>query len=52
LRIYLELYRIRTKYEDYSNVKLYPFEIDIIAKLVGSILLPFVFIVIQYYWFS
>ncbi|MFB6188238.1 MAG: hypothetical protein ABEI86_15425 [Halobacteriaceae archaeon] len=43
----LELQRLRNEYEDYQNVRLYPFQLDILIKLVSSILLPIFFILID-----
>lgn len=43
----LELQRLRNEYEDYRSVRLYPFQIDILLKLVSSILLPLIFMVID-----
>lgn len=45
----LELQRIRNEYQDLQNVRLYPFKIDILVRLVSSILLPLVFLVIEVY---
>lgn len=45
----LELQRIRTEYDDYKNVRLYPFQVDILIKLFSSILLPIVFVFIDHY---
>jgi hypothetical protein len=45
----LELQRIKREYEDYRNVRLYPFQIDILIKLVSSVLLPLAFVVIDHY---
>lgn len=47
----LELQRIRKEYQDYNNVRLYPFQIDIIIKLISSVLLPIVFLTIDQYVF-
>jgi hypothetical protein len=49
---YFELNRIRSLYEDYRDLKLFPFKTEIIAQLVSSVLLPFVFILVKYYWFK
>ena len=48
--IYLHLSYLREEYLAYKNVKLYPFEIEIFAKLISSVVLPFVFLLIQNYW--
>lgn len=44
-----ELKRIREEHSDYKNMHLYPFEIKILLKLGGSVLLPFVFPLLQNY---
>lgn len=43
----LELQRIRQDYEDYKNVNLYPFKIDIMFRLFSSVLLPVLFLVVD-----
>jgi MFS family permease len=43
-----KLDRIRTEYEDYDNVRLYPMEISIITRLVGSVVLPFASVGMEY----
>ena len=45
----LELERTRSKYEDYKTVRLYPLQIDILIKLIASILLPIVMIFFEIY---
>lgn len=45
----LEIQRIRTEYDDYKNVRLYPFQVDILIKLFSSILLPILFVFIDHY---
>lgn len=47
---YLELYRLRNEYQDYKNVKLYPFEFETFLKLVTSVMLPFMIWVIETYF--
>ena len=49
---YFNLYRINTEYEHYKNVHLYPFESKIFLKLISSIVLPFVFLVIDKVFFN
>ena len=44
-----ELEALRNEYADYREVRLYPFEINIIVKLISSILLPIGLAVIQLY---
>lgn len=36
----LEIQRLRNEYEEYRNVRLYPMSVDVLSRLVGSILLP------------
>ncbi|AZH25175.1 hypothetical protein [Haloplanus aerogenes] len=43
----MELQRIRSTYEDYDNVQLYPMQIDILLRLAGSVLLPLVFLFLE-----
>lgn len=45
----LELQRLRTKYDDYNDVRLYPLQVDIILQLAGSILLPLFFLFVETY---
>lgn len=45
----LEMQRLRSKYDDYKNVRLYPLQIDIILRLAGSIILPLLFVFIEAY---
>lgn len=45
----LKLQRLRNEYEDYRQVSLYPMKTDIIVRLVGSVLLPLVFLVLDMY---
>lgn len=42
-----KLRRVRREYEDYRTVRLYPFEPTVVARLVGSVLLPLAFLVID-----
>lgn len=44
---YLKLSRIRSEYLDYQNVKLYPFEVGILVKLITSVVLPLLFLLIK-----
>lgn len=39
--------RIRNEYEDYKQVRLYPLEVQILARLVGSVLLPLAFLLLE-----
>lgn len=40
----LEMQRLRSKYDDYREVSLYPLQIDILLQLAGSIILPLLFV--------
>lgn len=42
-----KLRRIRQEYRDYQTVRLYPFQPAIVARLVGSVLLPLAFVVVD-----
>ncbi len=46
---YYQLELLRNEYYDYQNVKLYPFEIKIITKLISSVLLPLLVWLVQSY---
>lgn len=41
--------RLREKYANYESVKLYPISIGVISRFAGSILLPLVFIILEFY---
>lgn len=43
-----KLDRIRQEYEDYESVRLYPMEITILVRLVGSVILPIVSVGFEY----
>lgn len=45
----LELQRIRNEFENYNSVSLYPLQFNIITRLIGSIILPILFMVIEIY---
>jgi len=45
----LELQRIRKRYEDYRQVRLYPINIGILVRFAGSILLPLGFLMLDIY---
>lgn len=45
----LELQRLRTEYDDYQHVRLYPFQVDILLKLASSILLPLAFVLVDHF---
>lgn len=42
-----KLQRIRQEYRDYESLRLYPLDFSIAARLVGSVLLPLLFIVLD-----
>lgn len=45
----LELQRLREKYNDYRSVRLYPISIGVIARFAGSVLLPLIFLLLEFY---
>lgn len=45
----LELQRIRRKYDDYNNVRLYPLQVDIFVRLAASVLLPIMMLFLEFY---
>jgi hypothetical protein len=45
----LEMQRLRNKYDDYATVRLYPMQTQILARLAGSVLLPLVFLLLEFY---
>jgi len=45
----LEMQRLRAKYDDYKNVRLYPLQIDMLLQLAGSIFLPLLFVFVEAY---
>lgn len=49
IRKQLEFQRIRSRYDDYRSVRLYPIQIDILFRLLGSVLLPIVMLVVEVY---
>jgi hypothetical protein len=49
IRLYLELYRLRNEYSDYKSMSLYPFEFDVFVGLIGSVALPLLFILLEWY---
>lgn len=46
----LELQQLRSTYEDYKSVRLYPMQTQILARLAGSVILPLIFLVIEQYF--
>jgi hypothetical protein len=45
----LELERVQRNYENYNSVSLYPLQLSIITKLIGSVILPILFMFIEFY---
>lgn len=45
----LELQRIQTKYDNYNAVSLYPLQVSIIVRLIGSVVLPLAFMFVEFY---
>lgn len=43
-----KLHRIRTEYEDYESVRLYPMEVTIFIRLTGSVILPVASVGLEY----
>jgi len=48
----LELQRIRNDFKDLKSVRLYPFQVDILVKLATSLLLPILFLCLEYFVFG
>jgi hypothetical protein len=47
LEYYMEKFQVRREYDDYKNLKLYPLEMDTLAKLTSSVILPILLIMLQ-----
>ncbi|MFC7226482.1 hypothetical protein N0B31_03630 [Salinirubellus salinus] len=47
LAVQLEIQRLRREYREYADVKLYPMSVSILAQLVGSVLLPLFFLLLD-----
>jgi len=45
----LELQRVQRNYENYNSVSLYPLQLSILTRLLGSVILPILFMVIEIY---
>ncbi|MDS0282898.1 hypothetical protein [Haloarcula onubensis] len=45
----LDLQRLRNRYDDYATVQLYPMQTAILTRLIGSVLLPLGFLVLELY---
>lgn len=44
----LEIQRLRDEFNEYASVSLYPLSVSIVTRLVSSVLLPFVFTLVDY----
>lgn len=45
----LELQRVQRNYENYNSVSLYPLQLSILTRLLGSVILPVFFMVVELY---
>lgn len=45
----LELQKVQNKYDNYNSVRLYPLQLNILTRLVGSIVLPILFMLLELY---
>lgn len=45
----LELQRVQRNYENYNSVSLYPLQLSILTRLLGSVVLPIFFMVVELY---
>mgnify|MGYP000521893668 CR=1 FL=1 len=45
----LEMQQLRSQYDDYATVRLYPLQVGIFVRLAGSVLLPLFFLLLEYY---
>ena len=45
----LELQRVQRNYENYNSVSLYPLQLSILSRLIGSIVLPIFFLLAELY---
>lgn len=45
----LELQRVQRNYDNYNSVSLYPLQLSILTRLLGSVILPIIFILIEVY---
>lgn len=46
---YAKLNQVRSEYMDYRKMKLYPFEVEILIKLIISVILPFIVLLVDKY---
>lgn len=47
IALQLERQRLRGRYDDFRSVRLYPMSVDILSRLVGSILLPLFLLLVE-----
>ena len=45
----LELQKVQNQYDNYNSVKLYPLQLSILTRLVGSVILPILFMFVEIY---
>lgn len=45
----LELQRVQREYNNYNSVSLYPLQISILTRLLGSVVLPIFFMLVELY---
>lgn len=51
LHYYLRLNQIRDRYLDYKSIRLYPFNIEILSRLITLIIIPIALLLMQRFWF-
>lgn len=51
LTSHLQVAQLRREFDDYKNLKLYPLEVDTLAKLTSSVVLPVLLILLQSFFF-
>ncbi|AZH25176.1 hypothetical protein [Haloplanus aerogenes] len=45
----LELQRVQNAFDKFNSVRLYPMQIDILTRLAGSLVLPLLFLLLEFY---
>jgi hypothetical protein len=45
----LELERVQRNYDNYNSVSLYPLQLNILTQLIGSVILPILFMFVEFY---
>lgn len=45
----LELERVQRNYDNYNSVSLYPLQLNMITQLIGSVILPILFMFVEFY---